>query len=268
MDLFTPTYSTNPNIILDNFPDGENYIKLPENLQPSFKLHHRLYPDPNNSLLQLLLISNYLSRLGPVEAVIPYLPYSRQDKSVFPGEFPLIYEVLSLLRKSGISKVYTYDCHFLKGKQTFEWEGLTLINDTLAPKLIGYAKKHFFDNQTPLVIAPDDGATYMLPNPKYHLSKSRGDYTHNKNSIFRPVKNMDLSFDVKDRDVLIIDDLIAGGGTMRRAVKLLRDNGAHRVVCASVHALNLNNSLEQLASQCDGLITSDTIENPYSIKII
>lgn len=268
MDLFTSSYSDKPNIVIDNFPDGEDYIKLPLNLKPPFKLHHRLYPNPNNSLLQLLLISNHLSRLGPVEAVVPYLPYSRQDKSVLPGEFPLIYEVLSLLRKSGISKVYTYDCHFLKGKPSFEWEGLTIVNDTLAPKLIEYAIKQYFDNKTPLIIAPDEGATYMLPDPKYHLSKSRGDYTHNKSSIFRPVEDMEISFDVNGRDVLIIDDLIAGGGTMRRAVKLLRDMGANKIVCASVHALNLNNSLDKLFSLCDGLIVSNTIKTPYSVKLI
>ncbi len=250
----------NYNVVIDHFPDDEVYIRFLDKLSTgNVRLYHRMYPHPNRSLLELIFIASKLK--GIDEVYVPYLPFARQDKTAREGEFPLIFEVLNLLSSVGVKKLITYDCHFLKGKREFKWKHLTLINHSAADLLIEHART-YFDSEF-LVISPDFGASYMIPDKHFTISKSRGAYSKN-DGLYRKIKSMDFDFDVQGKDVFVIDDLIAGGGTMYRAASLLKSRGASRVVCGAVHGLFIGNALDRLNEICDGVFVSDSIVTPIS----
>ena len=76
------------------------------------------------------------------------------------------------------------------------------------------------------------------------------------------VKNMD----VEGKRILILDDIISTGGTMAKAVELLKKRGASKIYAACVHGLFIGNADERIIQAgCDGLVATDTIESSYSM---
>jgi len=87
-DLFTP------NVEIGKFPDGDSHLRIPKLAacrEQEVVIYHRLYPNQNDSLIELLLIWTRLSMREPksITVVSPYLPYARQDKQTIDGEMPV-----------------------------------------------------------------------------------------------------------------------------------------------------------------------------------
>jgi len=91
MKLVSPNFSDllSPNIEIKQFPDGENYVRIPnlsECKDEEILLFHRLYPDQDRMLMQCLLLLNILKNIDAnVKLISPYLPYARQDKIFLEG---------------------------------------------------------------------------------------------------------------------------------------------------------------------------------------
>jgi ribose-phosphate pyrophosphokinase len=92
------------------------------------------------------------------------------------------------------------------------------------------------------------------------------------------VESIDANFDVKDRDVVLLDDMIAGGGTMIRAIRAVLSLGARSACCGCTHGLFLGDAYTKLqAAGAEEIVASNTIVseaskidilNPLKRKII
>jgi len=253
------------NIILKQFPDGENYVRIPvEFAGRDVTLIHRCYPEQDRSLMQLLLILTTLKEGGAsrVRAVVPYLPYARQDKLFLKGEALSSKIVCELIGKSGCDELITFDCHFLKKEGEFTYGGLKIRNISLSQQIISYFKKKL---HSPKIISPDEGASYFLAKEKDRgvMKKKRGEYSEGK-SIYRKPE-IEVGFEVKGRDVVIVDDMVSTGSTMLKAVEACRKLGAKSISCGASHGLFLNNSLKRLKKAgAKEVIVSDSIRSPAS----
>jgi ribose-phosphate pyrophosphokinase len=70
---------------------------------------------------------------------------------------------------------------------------------------------------------------------------------------------------VKDRDVIIFDDIISSGGTMAKAVKLLKDHDAKKVYAACVHPLLIGDSQKRiLGNGAEEIIGTDCVSSAVS----
>lgn len=251
-----------PNIELKNFPDGEKYVRLPILSQCAGKevtLVHRCYPDQDKSIIQLLLMLSALknSQAKKITAVVPYLPYARQDKIWKEGESKSSETICSLIKGAGCDLLVTFDCHFIKKEGTVHYGGLAIENITMKDALLAY----YLDmHPDALVAAPDKGATYMVAmHGGNSMKKVRGEYTEGATAV-RPIETLEMEFDVAGKDVVIIDDMIAGGGTMIRAIRECKRKGAKSVLCAATHGLFLGNALqEMLAAGANEVVVSDAI---------
>ncbi len=133
------------NIEIKKFHDCENYIYIPDIEKLKGKhvaILHRCYPDQDSRLLQLLQI---LSAVKPVAskvtAIIPYLPYSRQDEISRPGETDSATMVCKLLSGAGLDGLITFDCHFLQSGETKKnVAGLNIENRSIVTDLFDYVK--------------------------------------------------------------------------------------------------------------------------------
>lgn len=232
-----------------HFPDGESYVRVPSDCSGRrVVLVQRCYPEPDSSLMQLFLSLRQIREMGATDitAVVPYLPYARQDKRFLSGEAMSSESVCRMIKESGCSRLITFDCHFLKKEGDFVYGGLRIMNRSMGSGVVGCLKQGIGN---PLVISPDEGARYLTGGEKMTgvMKKVRGDYGKG-NSAYREIASLKAEFEVKGRDVVIMDDMIAGGSTMIRALKLCMEKKAKSVRCGAVHGLLLGNALKRLLS--------------------
>ncbi len=265
MDLISPNFSDllEANIEIKQFPDGENYVRILEPVgKGEVRLFHRLYPNQDQLLIQVFLILKTLKEKGAETTLVaPYLPYARQDKIWKEGEAFSSKYICEMLAWAGVEKLITFDCHFLKKEGEFEYNGLKIRNISLNRRLIEYAKKEF--GKGLLVISPDMGANYMVGPGGKSMEKKRGEYIEG-NEAYRKIEEMNVDFEVKGKEVLIIDDIIAGGGTMIKAIENMKKHGANKIYCCATHGLFLKDSLERIKGMCNGIFTSNTVLNSVS----
>ncbi|OIO21334.1 hypothetical protein COV61_03340 [Candidatus Micrarchaeota archaeon CG11_big_fil_rev_8_21_14_0_20_47_5] len=256
-----------PNVEMKKFLDGESYVRIPALPQIATEqevtLFHRAYPEQDSSLIQLFLMLKTLKRqTDNISAVIPYLPYARQDKMVLEGEAKSSEYVCNLLAECGLCELISFDVHFLKQKGTYRYGNLRIKNISLDEGLVKYFSKKCIN---PLIISPDKGASYMVSDKGgIAMEKKRKAYAQSELAI-RRVSMMKTDADMKGRDVIIIDDMIAGGGTMIKAVELCRKKGAKRIFCGATHGLFLKDCAKKIiGAGAQEVISSNSIPSEYS----
>jgi len=255
------------NIELKSFPDKESHIfihDLESCRGKDVQVLHRCYPRQDSSLLQLLLIGKTVAKVASrVEAIVPYLPYARQDKIWKVGESLSAEAVCEMVACAGFSSLATFDCHFLKKPGDATYGGLRIRNFTLSDQLITYFKAKKPDA---LFISPDQGANYIVSDAGgKSMTKVRGEYTNHKKRAVRPVASLQADFEVKGRDVVMLDDMVAGGGTMIRATRAVLSAGAKSVSCGCTHGLFLGNAYTKMQEAgAEEIVASNTIASEAS----
>jgi ribose-phosphate pyrophosphokinase len=272
VQLVSPNFSDlfSPNIDIGRFPDGDSHVRiqnLSECKDQAIVLFHRLYPKQNTSLVTLLLILDALRECGvkKITVVSPYLPYSRQDKKKLNGEVASAYAVCNLLARAGCSKLVTVDCHFLNKEGQAKFGELSIENLSMGKELVAYAKSQAFFGEVCEVISPDKGANYLVSeHGGKSYSKVRKEYDGDK-IAYRDVDKMDGDFEVKGKNVLLLDDMISTGNTMLKALEKLKQGGAKKICCAATHGLFLYNCLDKIRKLTDCIYSTDTIINEMAI---
>lgn len=255
-----------PNVEVKSFPDGDSYVRVPDASMGSGKdvfLFTRLYPSQDMMIFQTILALRAIKAAKPksITLIVPYLPYSRQDKVFKEGEVKSAEILCELLAGEGVSKLVTFDCHFLKKEGEFEYGGLKIKNVSLSRKIIEKARE-MAGGQIE-IMSPDEGANYLVSEAGgTSMKKVRGDYVKG-NEAYREIKEMKMSADVKGKSVLIIDDMISTGSTMLKAVENVKRGGAKKVICAAAHGFFLKDSLAKLKASGE-VFVSDTIPSPVS----
>lgn len=267
--LISPNFQDifEPNIEVGTFPDGDTHVRIPgitkyENR--SVTLFHRLYPNQNSSLIELVFLLDALRSVGAkVTVVAPYLPYARQDKARLEGEVISAEVICNLIAEAGCDSLITFDCHFLKKEGEKVYGKLKIINISMSGELMAYARQ-ICDGEECEAVAPDQGASYLVEKEGGKaMKKTRRDYKEGKIS-YRDVEDMKMNFEVKGKNIIILDDMISTGSTMIKAIEVMKKAGAKKVFCAATHGFFLHNSLEKLEALADGVFVTDTIISPVS----
>jgi|SRR3989344_826813 len=259
MKLITPCAADlgRPNVVIKHFADTESYVQIPhiESLKNKpITLYHRLYPEPEKRLFELLLILSKLEAKS-CKLFTPYLPYARQDRENKKGEAVSADVLCRLLKNAGVEKLITYDCHFLPKSGRFKRAGLKIENLSAGVELYKYAKK-YFGSQSFVVVSPDEGASYFTKHAQDHsfqLKKVRKEHNH--------VHKIDGHADVKGKNVCILDDIIDTGGTIRRAIDHLRKLGAKKIIVGATHGIFSKGKIKE----ADFVFTTNSIENSHSV---
>jgi ribose-phosphate pyrophosphokinase len=263
--LISPNFSDLfvPNMEIGKFPDGDSHVRIPELARckdQDVVIFHRLYPDQNSSLIELLLILDAVKFQGAksITVVAPYLPYARQDKQTLDGEIASAHIICNLIARAGCGKLVTFDCHFLNEEGDFTHGELNIHNVSMRNELISHARQQFAGQEFE-IIGPDDGAAYLVEKAGgKNLKKVRKNYEDNK-IAYRHIDTMEGEFDVKNKNVLLLDDMISTGSTMIKALDKMMEGGAKRVACAATHGLFLYNCLDRLRKSSDIIFASDSI---------
>jgi ribose-phosphate pyrophosphokinase len=184
--------------------------------------------------------------------VIPYFGYGRQDKKFEPGE-PVSARALAKRLQIGVQAVYTVSVHELGVLGFFD---VTARDVSGMPAIARYLGGKGIDS----VLAPDENAQRFAREVGEALGTD-WDFLEKRRIDSYTVDVTPKSMDVKGRHVAIVDDVISTGTTIAIAAKMLREQGAKRVVAACVHGLFAANALQRLQA-CDEVIATDTLLSP------
>ena len=240
------------------FPDGEAYSQVATVLGDEVTVIQSTPKDRDIIYLMQLLD---ICQGKKVSLVIPYFGYARQDKIFKPGE-PMtaraIAHALNPFLGEG-SRVYTVNIHARSVMDHFKPRSQNLD----ATPILAQALTRM-DLMEPVVISPDKGAVLMAQEAAKGLG-AECDYLQKTRLSGTEVSMAPKETNVSGRDVVIVDDMIATGGTMATAISMLKSQGAVRVFLATVHPVLTGNALIKLyRSGVEAVVATDTLDKGVS----
>lgn len=228
------------------FPDGERYVRIPENCSSKGEravVVQSMYPNQDSMIVEALLAADALKDATGLEpiALVPYLAYARQDRAFLPGEAVSVRAVLRALHSAGYGGLIALDVHKEDSLKHFRGKSVNVLPvSTLAKALEGIV-------ESPLVISPDKGAARRAEalskalGTEYRIvEKFRDRFTGEIRHRFAPMP------EVKGREVVVVDDIMSTGGTMASVVSFLREQGARKVIVAISHGPLTRKALTRL----------------------
>ena len=239
------------------FPDGESKITIKSVPKKSIVVVvQSTYPPVDTNLLELLSIVSKVQKFSSkVYAVIPYMGYARQDREFLDGEIVSIGVVGRLLKAAGVKKILTVDIH---SKLALKALKIPSENVSGIEGLVKYFQKMKLRN--PLVISPDLGG---LERAKSFASLLNTDFIALKKHRDRKTGKLKIlsgKVEVKDRDLIVVDDMISTGGSIVKATQFLKKQKCKRVYVACTHALLVNDAVKNIKNAgVSQIISTNTI---------
>ncbi len=243
---------------LRRFSDGELYVKYQENIRGKDVFLVQSTVAPADNLMQLLLMMDAAKRASArrITCVIPYFGYARQDRKDQPRVSIAAKLVADLLTTAGADRVLTMDLHADQIQGFFNIPFDHLYGRAV---LLPYLETLGLD--VPTVLAPDIGSVKMARSYAKRLGADLA-IVDKRRPRANVAEVMNLIGEVRDRNVIIVDDMADTAGTMTQSVKVAMDLGALSVTCVCTHALLSGQAVERInAAPLKELIVTDTI--PY-----
>ena len=244
------------------FPDGENKITLIGKISKKKSVVvQSMYPPVDTNLVQALsLITKAKENSSEVVVVIPYMGYARQDREFLPGEIVTMKVLGKLFKSAGASKIIVVDIHSSIGLKYFS---IKTKNVTAIPDLVGFFKKLSLKN--PLIVSPDQGGKERA---KEFAKEFNSDYIALKKTRDRKtgkVKIKTKNLEVKNRDLILVDDIISTGGSIIKATQFLKKQKCKRIYVACTHALLMNDAEKKIKKAgVTSIISTNTIPGKTS----
>lgn len=245
---------------LKRFSDGEIWVKYLENIRGSDIFIVQSTNPPAENLLELLIMVDAAKRASAnrITAVIPYFGYSRQDRKDQPRVSITAKLVANLITIAGADRVVTMDLHAAQIQGFFDIPFDHLYGSSIFSGLFNDIKENL------VVVSPDVGGIKIARSYAKRLSASLVviDKRRPKQNLAEVVH---IIGSVKDKDVLIVDDLIDTGGTFVSAIDALKKEGANNIYGAVTHPLFSGPAIERIRnSQISNLLVSDSINFRHS----
>ncbi len=178
-----------------------------------------------------------------VIGIIPYLPHSRQERREDGMRTTISARLLAdMLQVSGLDRIITMDVH------TTAIEGFYKIPfDNLDPMVVITEKIKSLTLSNPVIVSPDLGGIKRAK--KYAKALGFKMAVIDKERIeANKVEHMTLIGNVQDSDVVIVDDMIDTGGTILKALDLLKENGAKKFYVFAAHGIYSAGAVPKFAS--------------------
>ena len=246
---------------LGKFSDGELSFRYTETVRGSDVYIVQSTVNGSDNLIELFLMIDAAKRASAkhVNVVIPYYGYARQDRKDKPRIAVSAKLMANLLTASGASRVVSCDLHAGQIQGFFD---IPLDHLNGSSVFVPYVKKLNLENV--IFASPDAGGTERVRDYAKYFDCEFVicDKTREKAN---EVKSVEVIGEVKDKDVIIVDDLIETGGTIAMASNVIMDKGAKSVRAIITHPVLSGNAEENLEnSSLIELVVTDSI--PLNIR--
>lgn len=247
-----------------NFSDGEIFCQILENIRGGdVFIIQPTCPPVNDNLMELLILTDAIKRASArrITAVIPYYGYSRQDRKV-QSRTPITARLVSdLVIAAGVDRALFMDLHAGQIQGFFDCPVDHLYG---TPLLVDHLRKKDFKDL--MVISPDAGGVERARAYAKNLNCGLGiiDKRREGKNI---AKVMNIIGDVKDKDVLIVDDMVDTAGTLTEGVNALMENGARSVQACCSHAVLSGKAIERInGSPLKNLYCTNSIDQSKRLE--
>ena len=248
---------------IKKFSDEEIFVEVKENVrgQDVYVIQSTSKP-ANDNLVELLVCIDALKRASAkqITAVIPYFGYARQDRKPGPRTPISAKLVANLITKSGADRVLTIDLHAGQIQGFFD---IPVDNLYAAPILLEDIKKNYDLDRT-VIISPDVGgvvrARYIANRLNIGLA-----IVDKRREAANISEVLNIIGDVKEKNCILIDDIVDTAGTLTNAGEALLNVGAKTVSAYVSHGVLSGNALEKIKkSVLKEIVTTNTISSLFS----
>ena len=260
-------------VTITKFADQEVFVEINENIRGKniFVIQSTSNP-ANEHLMELLITIDALKRASAltVTAVIPYFGYARQDRKVGPRTPISAKLVADVLTTAGIDRLLTIDLHAGQIQGFFNIP----VDNLYAAPVITKDIKDNYDNKDLVIISPDVGGVVRARNIAKRINGDLAivDKRRNKANVSEV---MNIIGNIKNRDGIIVDDIVDTAGTLCNAASALMDAGAKSVSAYITHGVLsepatervVNSKLKELVIT-DSIAPSKLIQKARNIRIL
>ncbi|MBM3246603.1 MAG: ribose-phosphate pyrophosphokinase [Candidatus Omnitrophica bacterium] len=249
------------NALVTKFSEGEIRLKINENVRgKDVFVVQPTCPPPNDNLMELLIIIDALKRSSAqrITAVIPYFGYARQDRKDQPRVPITAKLVANLLTTAGANRILTIDLHAGQIQGFFD---IPVDHLFAVGVFIDYFEKLKIKDL--VVVSPDVGGIKMARAYAKRLDAGLAIIDKRRDSPEK-TEAVHILGHVRDKNAIIVDDLIATGSSLIEAVEALKKAGVKTVYAAISHGVLSGPAIERLdkAKDLKELLITDSI--PFS----
>jgi ribose-phosphate pyrophosphokinase len=242
------------------YPNENLFVRLHNSVRGQDCYVIQSTPSPvHENLMELLILIQTLKldSAGRITAVVPYLCYGRSDKKDKPRVPITARLVADMIQIAGADRYMTFDLHAGQIQGFFSIPGDVLRGFHILKQYLLKISPNLYN---PVVVTADlgfakKGRAYaeLLHTGLAFIEKMRTADINNPMS-------MTVIGDVKDRDVILVDDEVNTGGSMVHAVEILKEHQARKIYMVFIHPVLSQNAAERLAAlPVDQFITTNTI---------
>lgn len=241
------------------FSDGETMIEILENVRGHdvFILQSTCAP-VNDNLMELLAMADALRRAsaGRITAVMPYFGYARQDRRVRSARVPITAKIVAdMMSAVGICRLLTVDLH---ADQIQGFFYMPVDNVYGSPVMASDMLLHHF--QRTMVVSPDVGGVVRARATAKLLNDAELSIIDKRRIGPNRAEVMHIIGEPRDRNCIIVDDIVDTAGTLCSAAEKLKENGAQSVYAYITHAVLSGPAISNITNSClDGVVVTDTI---------
>jgi ribose-phosphate pyrophosphokinase len=241
------------------FSDMECFVEIHENVrgEDAFVIQSTSFP-ANDNLMELLVTIDALKRGSArrITAVMPYFGYARQDRKSGPRTPISAKLVANLLTVAGADRVLTIDLHAGQIQGFFD---IPLDNLFVAPDFVKDIKSRF-NNGDLIAVSPDVGGVLRARALARRLDIDLAiiDKRRERAGVSEV---MNIIGDVKERDCILVDDIVDTAGTLCNAAEALLDQGAKSVTAYATHGVLSGGAVARVVdSPMKALVITDSIQ--------
>lgn len=215
----------------------------------------------NDHFIELLLIIDALKYASArrITAVLPYYPYVRSDKKDEPRISISARLVADLLETAGADRILTMTLH---SPQIAAFSRLP-VDQLWATNLLCNHFRQTKDLSNAVVISPDVGSADEASHYARRLDLPLAIMDKRRKGDDEKAEMLNVIGDICDKDALLFDDEVLTGGSMMEAIRLLRQNGVHRIMAGCTHGVFSGNAIRLIEeSPVEVFLKTNTLPMP------
>ncbi len=244
---------------VSQFSDGETMVEILDNVRgrDTFIIQPTCRPT-NDNLMELMIIADALRRSSAltITAVVPYFGYARQDRRIRSARVPITAKVVAdMMAGVGITRMLTVDLH---ADQIQGFFYMPVDNAYATPVILEDIKSQNLKDL--MVVSPDVGGVVRARAIAKRLNDAELAIIDKRRSGPNKSQVMHIIGSPKDKDCILVDDIVDTAGTLCSAANALKENGARSVRAYITHPVLSGPAIENIvSSNLDEIVVTDTI---------
>lgn len=246
------------------FSEGNIYVKILENVRnKDVYIVQTIGLNPNDEFMELLFWIDAFKRASAnsVTAILPFFSYAKGDKKDEPRVSIRARVCADCLEVTGVDRIITMDLHSAQIQGFFKKPVDHLYGMNI---LCRYIQQKNWENF--VVVSTDAGFAKIARSYANILDAPVAVGDKIRTGHDEKAKVLGIIGDVKGKNALIVDDFTISGGTLIDTARVLKQNGAQKIIACISHCLLNEKGVKALEeSPIDELIVTDTVDNKTAL---